>query len=285
MCGLEFACSLFVLTAALAPRPNPRKALGQHFLSDNRIVARIIAAADLGPQEVVVEVGPGRGALTRRLVQSAGRVIAIEKDPQLAASLAARLSNPANLVTAEDDARTADIATLVGPGAAYKVVANLPYYAANPIIRRFLESEPKPAIAVVMVQREVAQSMAAAPGSMSLLSVAVQFYARPRIVCQVPPRAFHPPPKVSSSVVRLDVLSQPALEVKDPQGFFDFVRAGFSAPRKQLRNSLGQGLRASGELAGEILASANVDARRRAETLALEEWGQLYQAWLALDGQ
>ena len=273
------------MTAALAPRPNPRKALGQHFLSDNRIVAQIIAAADLGPQEVVVEVGPGRGALTRRLVQSAGRVIAIEKDPQLAASLAARLSNPANLVTAEDDARTADIATLVGPGAAYKVVANLPYYAANPIIRRFLESDPKPAIVVVMVQREVAQSMAAAAGSMSLLSVAVQFYARPRIVCQVPPRAFHPPPKVSSSVVRLDVLPQPVLEVKDPQGFFDFVRAGFSAPRKQLRNSLGQGLRTSGELAGEILASANVDARRRAETLALEEWGQLYQAWLALDGQ
>ena len=273
------------MTAALAPRPNPRKALGQHFLSDNRIVAQIIAAADLGPQDIVVEVGPGRGVLTRRLVQSAGRVIAVEKDPQLAASLAARLSNPPNLVTAEDDARTADIATLVGPGAAYKVVANLPYYAANPIIRRFLESEPKPDIAVVMVQREVAQSMAAAPGSMSILSLAVQFYARPRIVCQVPPRAFHPPPKVSSSVVRLDVLSQPALEVKDPQGFFDFVRAGFSAPRKQLRNSLSQGLRASGELAGEILASANVDARRRAETLALEEWGQLYQAWLALDGQ
>ena len=273
------------VTSALTPRSGPRKALGQHFLSDQRIVAQIVAAAELDSDDLVVEVGPGRGVLTRRLVQAAGRVIAIEKDTQLAASLPDRLSHPPNLVTVQDDARTVDIASLVGAGVAYKVVANLPYYAANPILRRFLESEPKPTLAVVMLQREVAQSMAAQPGDMSLLSVAVQFYARPSVVCQVPSRAFNPPPKVASTVVRLDLLPDPAVAVESPQDFFDFVRAGFFAPRKQLRNSLGRGLGIAGATVGEIVSSVGLDCRRRPETLAMKEWELLYRAWQGYKSQ
>jgi 16S rRNA (adenine1518-N6/adenine1519-N6)-dimethyltransferase len=267
------------VTAVISAKARARKALGQHFLVDNSILDRIAAAAELTPEDVVAEVGPGLGALTRRLVQQAGWVAAIEMDAELAASLPARLGNPSNLTVVEADARSVDIASLVGEETRYKVVANLPYYAANPIIRRFLESEPRPSLMVVMVQREVAQSMIASPGEMSILSVAVQYYAAPSLACNVPPRAFRPPPKVTSSVVKLRLRERPAVEVADSAAFFMLVRAGFSAPRKQLRNSLAQGLGVSGDEAGRLLAWAEVDGKRRAETLSLEEWAEIYHVW------
>jgi 16S rRNA (adenine1518-N6/adenine1519-N6)-dimethyltransferase len=277
--GLYFIVPKNIVTAVISAKARARKALGQHFLVDNSILDRIAAAAELTPEDVVAEVGPGLGALTRRLVQQAGGVAAIEMDAELAASLPARLGNPPNLTVVEADARSVDIASLVGEETRYKVVANLPYYAANPIIRRFLESEPRPSLMVVMVQREVAQSMIASPGEMSILSVAVQYYAAPSLVCNVPPRAFRPPPKVTSSVVMLRLRERPAVEVADSAAFFMLVRAGFSAPRKQLRNSLAQGLGVSGDEAGRLLAWAEVDGKRRAETLSLEEWAEIYHVW------
>lgn len=266
------------MTIPPATRTRPRKSLGQHYLVDGRILNRIVAAAELTPDDVVVEVGPGPGALTRRLVQHAGLVVAVEVDHQLAASLRQRLEGPPNLTVVEADARTVPIADLVSGPLPYKVVANLPYYAANPIIRRFLESDFKPSLMVVTVQREVAQSMLAGPGKMGILSVAVQYYAVPRLVCHVPGRAFRPPPRVTSSVVRLEVRPQPAVAVSDSQAFFETVRAGFCAPRKQLRNSLSQGLRAPADVVGKLLASLGIDGRRRPETLSLAEWAQVHQA-------
>jgi 16S rRNA (adenine1518-N6/adenine1519-N6)-dimethyltransferase len=277
--GLYFIVPKNIVTAVISAKARARKVLGQHFLVDNSILDRIAAAAELTPEDVLAEVGPGLGALTRRLVQQAGWVAAIEMDAELAASLPARLGNPSNLTVVEADARSVDIASLVGEETRYKVVANLPYYAANPIIRRFLESEPRPSLMVVMVQREVAQSMIASPGEMSILSVAVQYYAAPSLVCNVPPRAFRPPPKVTSSVVKLRLRERPAVEVADSAAFFMLVRAGFSAPRKQLRNSLAQGLGVSGDEAGRLLAWAEVDGKRRAETLSLEEWAEIYHVW------
>ncbi|MBM3942162.1 MAG: ribosomal RNA small subunit methyltransferase A [SAR202 cluster bacterium] len=255
------------------------KALGQHFLVDRRILGRILAAAELGPNDLVLEVGPGRGVLTRLLVEQAARVIAIELDHELAQSLPVRLGYPANLTVVEADARTVDIAALVGPDNPYKVVANLPYYAANPIIRRFLEEGPQPVLLVVMVQREVARSMTAQPGEMSILSVAVQFYATATQVCTVPPAAFRPPPKVTSAVVKLVPRPAPPVSVADPAAFFDLARAGFAAPRKQLRNSLSQGLGVDGQVIGALLESLEIDGRRRPETLSLEEWAQIHWAW------
>jgi len=277
--GLYFIGPKNVVTAVISSKARARKALGQHFLIDDSILNRIAAAAELTPEDVVVEVGPGLGSLTRRLVQQAGRVVAVEVDVALATSLPVRLGSPSNLTVVVADARTVDIAPLVGQETPYKVVANLPYYAANPIIRRFLESEPRSLLMVVMVQREVAQSMVASPGDMGILSVAVQYYAVPSLVCNVPPRAFRPPPKVTSSVVKLRLRENPAVAVGDPDAFFTLVRAGFSAPRKQLRNSLSHGLEVSGEEAGQLLASAGVDGNRRAETLSLEEWARTYCIW------
>ena len=256
-----------------------RKALGQHFLVDRGVLHRIIAAADLSPQDTVVEVGPGQGILTRELLKRAGRVIAVEIDPSLADSLASKLKFPFNLTVLPADARTVGLDKALGPNANYKVVANLPYYAANPIIRRFLEAAHKPILMVVTVQKEVAQAMVAPPGRMRLLAVGVQFYGTPRILCTVPPRAFRPQPKVSSAVVRVDLLLSPPVEVDSVAGFFALVQAGFSAPRKQLRNSLALGLRLSpGEVDGYFDLSA-LDPQRRPATLSLEEWARLYRAY------
>lgn len=260
-------------------RVRPRKALAQHFLVDGPILSRIVAAAQLAPEDVVLEVGPGLGALTRRLVPQVARVIAVEMDPHLADSLPRRLGHPPNLTSVAADARTVDIASLVGQDTPYKVVANLPYYAAKPIVRRFLESEPKPRLLVVMLQQEVARSMVAGPGQMSFLSVTIQYYATPSLVCTVPPSAFRPPPKVRSAVVRLEPRLCPPVEISDATAFLALVRAGFAAPRKQLRNSLSQGLSASNAQVGQLLAWVGLDGRTRAQTLSLEEWALVYRAW------
>ena len=261
------------------PRSGPRKSLGQHFLTDTRILNRIVAAAELDPGDQVLEIGPGRGVLTRRLLEQAGRVVAVEMDQYLMVDLPLRLDNPSNLQVVHGDARTIDLEPLVGVDTPYKVVANLPYYAANPIVRRLLESRPKPELLVVMVQQEVAHSMLAKPGVMSILSVATQFYAKPSLVCHVPPRSFRPPPTVNSSVVRLDVRPEPAVEVSDESAFFQVVRAGFSAKRKQLRNSLSHGLGVHPTEVGELLEDLAFDGRRRAETLTLDEWALIFKGW------
>ena len=246
------------------------------------ILDSILSAADLSPDDLVLEIGPGLGALTRSLAEQAGRVVAVEMDEHLAATLPARVNHPPNLTVVHGDARNIDFQTWIGHDNPYKVVANLPYYAANPIIRRFLESDRQPQCLVVMVQKEVARTMLAGPGEMSLLSVATQFYAVPKLVCDVPPQSFRPPPKVTSSVLRLDLLPRPAVEVEDPIAFFDLVRAGFSAPRKQLANSLSQGLDAPRAVVGTLLEELDLDARRRAETLSLDEWAAVFHGWREL---
>jgi len=260
-------------------RAGPRKSLGQHFLADSRIAGRILDAAELSMDDLVVEIGPGRGALTKKLVERVKRVVAIELDSNLVAALPQRLDNPANLTCVEADARVVDLARLIAPDTSYKVVANLPYYAANPIVRRLLESQPKPQVLVVMVLQEVAKNMVAKPGDMGILSVATQFYAKAKMVCSVPPRSFRPPPKVTSAVVRLDVLPSPAAVVASEEDFFTVVRAGFAAPRKQIRNSLSQGLGIEPAAGGIILAEAEIDATRRPQTLDIAEWVQVYQVW------
>ena len=257
-----------------------RKALGQHFLTSGDILDRIVEAAELTSEDVVLEIGPGAGAMTGPLLEQAARVVAVEVDGYLANTLAARLGNPAGLTVVEADARYVDLDQLVSDGQKYKVAANLPYYAANPIVRRFLEADNKPSLMVLTLQEEVAEAMTAEPGKMNMLSVAVQFYAEATLVCTVPASAFRPPPKVTSAVVKLVLRSAPAVDVDEADGFFRLVRAGFSAPRKQLRNSLGHGLALNGAAAGGLLAQAEVDGQRRAGTLALAEWAALYRAWI-----
>jgi 16S rRNA (adenine1518-N6/adenine1519-N6)-dimethyltransferase len=252
---------------------HPRKRLGQHFLADPVALGRIVAAADLEPEEVVVEVGAGAGTLTRLLAEQAGRVVALELDDSLVGILREELADLANVEIRHCNALS--FSTAEFPHLGFKVVGNLPYYITSAVLRHFLETVPRPQLMVVTVQREVADRIVARPGQMSLLAVSVQLYGQPRIVARVPAGAFYPAPKVDSAVVRIDVGEGPAVLLGagiDETEFFRAVRAGFSQKRKTLRNSLSAGLGLSPASVGALLEDAGVDARRRAETLSLEEW-------------
>jgi len=253
-----------------------RKGLGQHFLVDKTVLGKIVSAAELGPRDTVVEVGPGLGILTAELLHKAGRVIAVEVDSRLAAALQKNLSAFLKLAVVNADILEINPADLTSRQTkSYKVVANLPYYIAAPILRHFLEASLKPSLMVVMVQKEVAQSIVAQPGEMSILGISVQLYGKPTIVDYVPAHCFYPQPKVDSAIVRIEVYPEPAVPVKDIAGFFEIVKAGFSTPRKQIRNSLALGLQIAPADAVELLGKAKIAPQRRPETLSLEEWAKL----------
>jgi 16S rRNA (adenine1518-N6/adenine1519-N6)-dimethyltransferase len=256
----------------------PRKGLGQHFLVDEEVLGVILAAADITPGDIIVEVGPGLGILTEALAKKAGGVIAIELDDKLAALLKKTLASFNNVTIVNDDVLNIEPGELLKRQRSpdYKVVANLPYYITSPVLRHFLEAEAKPKVMVVMVQAEVARAIAARPGDMSLLSVSVQFYGQPEIVSRVPAQSFYPAPEVDSAVLRISLYPRPAVAVEEG-GFFELVRAGFAAPRKQLANSLAQGLGLPKELILPLLEKAEIDGQRRAETLTLEEWARLWR--------
>jgi 16S rRNA (adenine1518-N6/adenine1519-N6)-dimethyltransferase len=254
----------------------PKKGLAQHFLVAQEALRKIIAAGELSFDDVVVEVGPGLGALTGELLRRAGQVVAVELDEKLCAFLQQRFQEAGNLTVVHQDVLAFSPRDFVG-NRPYKVIANLPYYLAAAAVRHFLEALPQPGLLVVTIQKEVAQGMVARPGAMSILSVGVQFYGSPKIVAVLSPQSFYPAPKVESAVVTIRVLPKPAIDVEDPGHFFAVVKAGFSAPRKQLRNALAQGLGLNTGTASDLLRTASLDATRRAETLALEEWGRLYR--------
>ena len=256
----------------------PRKGLGQHFLVSSGVLERIAEAADVGPNDTVVEVGPGLGALTEVLARRAGEVLALELDDELAEALKGVFADQPHVNILHGDAMKTDLGALVPPFKPYKVVANLPYYVATAIVRRFLEAPHKPSVIVVTVQREVAKSMSAPVGQAGLLGIATQFYGRPQIVSLVRPGSFYPPPKVMSAVLRIDVHPSPPVQVSSEEGFFTLVRAGFSAPRKQLKGVLSHALKAPSADVEGVLNAVGVDTKRRAETLTLEEWAALHRA-------
>ncbi len=257
---------------------SPRKALGQHFLVAPGVLSRIAEAADVTPDDLIVEVGPGLGHLTDALARRASRVVALELDRELATALEQAFTDRPNVKIVHADALTVDLSEVAPSGRPYAVVANLPYYAATAIVRRFLEAAHKPDRLVVMVQREVAQGMAAPPGRTGLLGIAVRYHGTPRIVGYVRPGSFHPPPKVTSAIVRIDVHPTPPVRVESEKRFFALVRAGFAAPRKQLRGGLSRALGVPPGETERALRATGLDPTRRAETLTLEEWAALHAA-------
>lgn len=255
----------------------PKKSLGQNFLHDPNALEKIVSVADLQPDDTVLEIGPGTGALTVKLAQSAGRVVAVEIDERLIRPLRRQVGAFANVEIICANFLELDFEPLFG-GHEYKVVANLPYYITTLILRRLLEARHKPRRLVLTVQQEVAERMVAAPGDMSLLAVSVQFYGAARILTTFPPAVFWPRPEVASAVVRIDTYDQPPVEVQDEAQFFRVARAGFGQKRKQLKNALGAGLGLTHGDAMALLDSAGIDPTRRAETLSLSEWAALARA-------
>jgi 16S rRNA (adenine1518-N6/adenine1519-N6)-dimethyltransferase len=256
----------------------PKKSLGQNFLHDPNALEKIVTTAGVMPDDTVLEIGPGTGALTEHLARAAKRVVAVELDERLAPILQERLADYPNVQIVFQDILVTDVPALVGDEP-YIVVANVPYYITSAIMRHLLETPHRPQRIVLTVQLEVAERMVAKPGEMGLLSVSAQYYGKAKIATRLKPGVFWPRPDVDSAVVRLDLYDKPALDVPDDETFFRVARAGFSQKRKQLKNALGDGLQLSSEATLALMAAANVDPRRRAETLTLDEWAALARAY------
>ena len=258
------------------------KKLGQNFLIKRGIVDEIVKAADLQEEEPVLEIGPGIGTLTQGLAQSGANVTAIELDTRLLEVLDTTLAQYSNVTIVHGDVLKLDVPSIMN-NEPFKVVANLPYYITTPIIMSLLESRLPIERLVVMVQKEVALRMVAKPGTKDYgaLSVAVQYYTKPDIVLDVPPKSFLPAPAVTSSVIRCVLRDKPPVDVIDEKLFFRVVKAGFAQRRKTFANTMKTtGL--SKDRIEELLAKANIDGQRRGETFTLQEFADVANAWAAL---
>jgi 16S rRNA (adenine1518-N6/adenine1519-N6)-dimethyltransferase len=253
----------------------PHKSLSQNFLTDEAALDEIVAAAELEPGDQVVEVGPGLGVLTRRLLAAGASVLAVELDPRLAAYLRRELAGVPDFELIEADALTLHPREIF-PGLRFKLVANIPYHITSPLLHAFLEGDRPPDLTVLLVQDEVAERVAAPPGGMSYLSVFVQNVASAEIVARVPAAAFEPPPDVDSAILRLRRRDEPAVAVgSGREPFYRVVQAGFRQRRKQIHNGLGRELPVPGGAVLEALATCGVDGERRPQTLTLDEWACL----------
>ena len=259
------------------------KKLGQNFLVDSNIINKIIDAASLTNEDLVVEIGPGLGVLTQSIANAARQVYTIEIDRKLQPIIEHNLNQFNNVKVIYQDALKADFDRLVstetgGSNGSYKVIANLPYYITTPLLMHILENKFNVDLVVVMVQREVAERMTALPGKKvyGALSVAVQYYTEPEIVCRVPKTVFIPAPEVDSMVIRLTRRQAPPVELKSEKLFFKLVRIAFNQRRKTVLNALeGGGLGLTKEDWKNILTKIHIDPIRRGETFSLQDFAML----------
>jgi 16S rRNA (adenine1518-N6/adenine1519-N6)-dimethyltransferase len=253
--------------------PSTKKSLGQHWLDDQDSLDAMLDAAEIGLDDVVLEIGPGPGTLTEELVSSAKQVTAVEFDADLARDLPLRV--PAeNLTVVNQDILSFDLTSLA-PN--YKVVANIPYYLTSNLLRTLCESPNHFSKAAILIQKEVAERVCAKPGGMSLLSVSVQFYCEANLGPVVKAELFTPPPKVDSQILKLTFRDQPLFDV-DTKAFFRLVKAGFAQRRKTLLNSLSGGLQLSREETEALISKAGLIPTVRAQNLSLDDWYSLYKA-------
>lgn len=255
---------------------DPKKSLGQNFLFDENVLGKIVAAADIEPDDEVLEIGPGLGHLTEQLLKTAVPVTAVELDQRFLPHLTNMLNDYANFKLVHGDILEVQPETLFAQP--YKVVANVPYYITGAILRHLLSSEPKPIRMVMTIQKEVGERLSAEPPNMSLLSATTQFYGVPKLVSVIKAGAFWPRPDVDSAIVRIDLHGKRPLPFSEEDAFMHLLKAGFSQKRKQLKNNLKQ-LGLKGKSLTAVFHQANVDPTRRAQTLSLEEWTAVYQAW------
>lgn len=266
--------------------PYPSKRLGQHFLKDRRTIQRIIEALAPDANETIVEIGPGTGALTSALVESAGRVIAVEFDEKLAPLLREQFGSEPNFRLLMADALSTDFCAEIRPAATARLVANLPYNISTAILQRLIAQRTCLSEAILMLQREVVERLLAPAGTSDrgFISVLVEGYCEAEKLFDVAPGAFRPPPKVWSSVMRLKFRERLATNVRDEELLWAAVSAGFAQKRKTILNNLRSATSRLHEVlkrnggASIVLCKAEIDLKRRAETLTLEEWGRLVRA-------
>lgn len=248
----------------------PKKGLGQNFLVDSASLDVIVAAAEIKPSDVILEVGPGLGFLTSKLCAQAAKVVAVEADEHLADLLGE--DAPTNLEIKAGDIMAFDLTSLPPE---YKVVANIPYYLTSKLLRYLIESPRPPSSMTLLIQKEVAERITAGPGQLSTLALSIQYYAYAKIVAMVERHKFWPSPKVDSAVLAIKRRPKPAFAA-DPDQLFRLIKAGFGERRKQLKNSLAGGLNAAPDVIEHTLAAAKLDPTSRAQELSLEDWQHLY---------
>jgi 16S rRNA (adenine1518-N6/adenine1519-N6)-dimethyltransferase len=258
--------------------PTTNKSLGQHWLDDSASLDAMLEAADIGLNDTVLEIGPGPGTLTEELVHSAKEVIAVEFDAQLAKELPGRVKAD-NVTVVNQDILKFDLTSLPPD---YKVVANIPYYLTSNLLRVLCESPNHFSRGAILIQKEVAERVCAKSGTMSLLSVSVQFYCETSLGRIVPAELFTPPPKVDSQILQVKYRQKPLFPGTDTKAFFRVVKAGFAQRRKTIRNSLSAGLHLSHEQTVELLTAAGITPTDRAQTLSLEDWHRLYTRYISL---
>ena len=258
-------------------RVRPSKGLGQNFLIDKRVITKLIRAANFKPGDIILEIGPGIGALTQELAKKVKKVVAVEKDQKMMGILKETLEDFKNIEIIKGDVLKFRILDFGFPGrdgfpSNYKVVGNLPFYLTAPVIRKFLETiEVKPRQMILVVQKEVGQRICARPPGMSILAVSVQFYAKPEIVSYISKKSFWPQPKVDGAMLKI-IPKKPATGLGLVDLFFKIVKAGFSQPRKQLINNLSRGLKFNRGEVKDWLLKNNIQPNQRAETLTIEDW-------------
>ena len=267
-----------VKTAELVKKYNFKftKSLGQNFLVDQSVPRDIVDGADVGPEDLVIEIGPGVGTLTAQLLKIAKRVVAIELDDTLIPILTEELGEYPNFSLIHNDALKVNFDEVIGDEQSVKLVANLPYYVTTPIIVKLLKEKHKFKSLTIMIQKEVAERMNAEPGNKDYgaLTLLVQYYCNTKIVRKVPPACFIPRPKVDSIVIRLDKLDEPKVKVDNEKLFFDIIRSSFNMRRKTLWN----GIKSIGPAKEKLEAAfekAGVDPKRRGETLSIQEFATL----------
>jgi 16S rRNA (adenine1518-N6/adenine1519-N6)-dimethyltransferase len=248
-----------------------KKSLGQHWLRDRDVLKHIADCAEISLTDTVLEIGPGLGTLTSELLRRGEKVVAVEFDGDLARKLPGQFPGK-NLEVINGDILDFDLSVLP---AGYKVVANVPYYITSKIVQTLMTAENKPSISVLLVQKEVAERLAAKPGDMSILAISAQVFAEVSLGDVVGAELFTPPPKVDSQVIIMKTRLKPLIDEKKEDIFFKVVKAGFSAKRKKLRSSLSGGLGVSKPEAEEMLTSAKISPDSRAETLTIDDWLRL----------
>ena len=253
---------------------HPRRSLSQNFLTDAAALDAIVDAAELAAGDRVVEIGPGLGVLTRRLLAAGASVLAVELDPRLAAWLRRELGAAPGFELVEGDALDLHPREIF-PGRPFKLVANIPYHITSPLLHAFLEGDRPPLLTVMLVQAEVAERVAAPPGRMSYLSVFVQNVTQAEVLARVPATAFEPAPKVDSAILRLRVRPEPTVAPGAREALYRIVQAAFRHRRKQIHNALGRELPTGAEPLAAALASCGVDPERRPQTLSVDEWACL----------
>ena len=259
-----------------------KKKFGQHFLTDEIIINKIISSANINFDDILIEIGPGNGSLTNKLYSLVKKLILVEYDEKYFNIIKNHYLDT-SVEIYHDDARNFNYSKVIKEKQPYSIIGNLPYYASNPIIRNILRLKHKPNNITFMIQKEVADQICANEGNFSFLSAYINLFARAKKLFDVSPQSFNPPPKVVSSVIEILPVEKKILPNDEIDKFIEFLTFGFKSPRKQIHNSLSDGLFLQLNYSKQIIDKAGIETTRRPSTLTMSEWKKLYEIWLSLN--